>query len=49
LLQQQREYWKQSGKIKWGTLGDENTIFFHAHATIKHKKSSIMVLKNANG
>jgi hypothetical protein len=28
LLDQQREYWKQRGKIKWATLGDENTIFF---------------------
>jgi hypothetical protein len=25
LLDQQREYWKQRGKIKWATLGDENT------------------------
>jgi hypothetical protein len=24
LLQQQLAYWKQRGKIKWVTLGDEN-------------------------
>jgi hypothetical protein len=28
LLAQQREYWKQRGRIKWATHGDENTIFF---------------------
>jgi hypothetical protein len=49
LLQQQREYGKQRGKIKWATLGDENTRFFHAHATIKHNKISIIILKNTNG
>jgi hypothetical protein len=27
LLDQQRVYWMQRGKIKWVTLGDENTIF----------------------
>jgi hypothetical protein len=30
-------------------LGDENTKFFHANATIKHNKNSIMVLKNRDG
>jgi hypothetical protein len=30
LLQQQKEYWRQRGRIKWATLGDENTNFFHA-------------------
>jgi hypothetical protein len=48
LLQQQKEYWKQGG-IKWATFGDENTRFFHAHATIKHNKNSIMILKNGLG
>jgi hypothetical protein len=48
LLQHQKEYWKQGG-IKWATFGDENTRFFHAHATIKHNKNSIMILKNDLG
>jgi hypothetical protein len=49
LLDQQREYWKQRGKIKWATLGDENTIFFHSTATISHNRNSIMMLKYING
>jgi hypothetical protein len=48
-LQQQKEYWKQRGKIKYATLGDENTRFFHSTATIRHNKNSIMVLKDVNG
>jgi hypothetical protein len=39
----------QRGKMKWVTLGDEKTKFFHANATIKHNKNSIMTLKNGNG
>jgi hypothetical protein len=49
LLQQQKEYWKQRGKIKYATLGDENTRIFHSTATIRHNKNSIMVLKDVNG
>jgi hypothetical protein len=33
LLEQQRIYWKQRGRIKWETLGDENTKFFHVMST----------------
>jgi hypothetical protein len=28
LLEQQREYWRQRCRIKWATLGDENTKKF---------------------
>jgi hypothetical protein len=44
LLEQQRVYWQQRGRIKWVTLGDENTNFFHASATIKNNRNSIMTL-----
>jgi hypothetical protein len=33
LLEQQRIYRKQRGRIKWATLGDENTKFFHVMST----------------
>jgi hypothetical protein len=49
LLEQQRLYYWQRGNIKWPTLGDENTKFFHANATIKHNKNAIRALKNASG
>jgi hypothetical protein len=42
-------YWKQRGRIKWATLGEENTKFFHANATIRHNKNSIMSLKGKDG
>jgi len=34
LLQQQKAYWKQRGAVKWVTLGDASTKFFHANATM---------------
>jgi hypothetical protein len=49
LLEQQRVYWKQRDRIKWATLGNENTKFFHASATTKHNRNNIMSLKNMEG
>jgi hypothetical protein len=49
LLEQQRQYWKQSGRIKWDVLGDENTEFFHSTATINHNINAITMLKDSNG
>jgi hypothetical protein len=44
-----RNIGNRGGGVKWATFGDENTRFFHAHATIKHNKNSIMILKNDLG
>jgi len=49
LLQQQRAYWKQRGHIKWVTLGDASTRFFHAQATIKHRRNFITRLDDDQG
>jgi hypothetical protein len=49
LLEQQRIYWQQRERIKWATLGDENTKLFHATKTIKHNKNALMMLKNGSG
>ena len=49
LLQQQKTYWKERGAIKWVTLGDANTKFFHAHATIKFRKNYISSLQDDSG
>jgi hypothetical protein len=49
LLSKQCAYWKQRGQIKWVTLGDAGTKFFHAHATSKHRLNSISSLSCDNG
>jgi hypothetical protein len=49
LLEQQRVYWKQRGTIKWATLGDARTKFFHNNATIKFRKSLITELESSDG
>jgi hypothetical protein len=49
LLERQRIYWMQRGRITWATLGDENTKKFHTTATIQHNRNSIMMLKDGNG
>lgn len=49
LLKQQKKYWMQRGKIRWVKEGDARTRFFHAHATIRHRKNSIAVLQDAWG
>jgi hypothetical protein len=49
LLHIQKIYWKQRASIKWITLGDIFSRFFHAHATIKHRKNTIVTLTDENG
>jgi hypothetical protein len=49
LLSKQRTYWKQRGQIKWATLADTGTNFFHANATVKHRHNLLSSLKDANG
>jgi hypothetical protein len=49
LLEQQRIYWRQRGTVKWATLGDENTKFFHIIAMIRHSKNCIRSLQDGNG
>jgi len=41
LLDQQRAYWKQRGKVRWVKEGDAGTKLFHACATIKHRSNLI--------
>lgn len=45
LLKQQKIYWKQRQKIRWVREGDAGTKFFHAHATINHRKNTISTLQ----
>lgn len=49
LLKQQQIYWKQRGTIKWVKSGDAGTKFFHANATIKHRRNLIASLEDTSG
>lgn len=49
LLEKQRIYWKQRGKIKWVMEGDARTKLFHANATLKHRNNLIAQLQKNNG
>jgi hypothetical protein len=49
LLHMQKIYWKQRTSIKWITSGDICSSFFHVHATIKHRKNTIVSLTDDNG
>jgi hypothetical protein len=43
LLKQNLAYWKHRGKIKWVTLGDSNSKFFHSMATIQKRKIVLLL------
>ena len=45
LLHQQKVYWKERGTIRWVKFGDASTQFFHATATIRHRKNMITMVK----
>ena len=49
LLEQQKTYWRQRGTIKWVSLGDATTKFFHANATIRMRNNLIKQLENKDG
>ena len=49
LLKSKRAYWKQSNTVRWVTLGDENSSFFHTMATISHKRNFIVSITNSKG
>jgi hypothetical protein len=44
ILEKQKMYWKQRGNIKWVQLGDANTQFFHANASVRYKNKIITEL-----
>ena len=44
LLESKRSYWKQRNTVRWIKLGDENTSFLQAIASISHRRNSIASL-----
>ena len=49
LLHQQNLYRRQRGTIRWVKLGDENSKFFHANTTVKHRRNLISGLADNDG
>lgn len=49
LLESKRLYWRQRSALRWVSLGDENTHFFHIVATIAHKRNFIVSLAHSDG
>uniref|UniRef100_A0A803QAN3 Reverse transcriptase domain-containing protein n=1 Tax=Cannabis sativa TaxID=3483 RepID=A0A803QAN3_CANSA len=49
LLAQEEEYWHQRSRVDWLQCGDQNTKFFHAHATSRKTKNTIKSLINDQG
>jgi hypothetical protein len=43
LNSEESKHWRRRAKIKWCTLGDENTKFFHTMATYRYRKNKIKV------
>lgn len=41
LLNQEEVYWAQRARLNWLTLGDNNTSYFHASATLRKQKNSL--------
>lgn len=41
LLESKRTYWRQRNTVRWIKLGDVNTSFFQAMASISHRRNSI--------
>ncbi|KAK1697110.1 hypothetical protein QYE76_013807 [Lolium multiflorum] len=44
LYRQEKEYWRQRGRIKWALQGDANTAYFHAVANGRKRKCVITAL-----
>ena len=48
ILEHQRLYWKQRATIRKIKVGEANTKYFQAKATIKHRNNCIAVLRDEN-
>lgn len=49
LLESKIIYWRQRNIVRWVTMGDENTSYFHTMATIGHKRNFIVTLTQPDG
>ena len=49
LLDNEETIWRQRSKVHWYGKGDRNTKFFHARASERRKKNSILGIWNDDG
>ena len=49
LLDNEKTMWHQRSKVHRCSEGDQNTKFFHAHASNRYKKNTILGLWNNEG
>ena len=49
LLDSKETIWQQRNKVHWYKKGDQNTKFFHARASERRRKNTILELWNDNG
>ncbi|KAL8124141.1 hypothetical protein AgCh_011956 [Apium graveolens] len=49
LLEKQEIYWKQRSKQFWLQEGDQNTRFFHRHASVRNKSNCFQRIQDENG
>ncbi|XP_023911364.1 uncharacterized protein LOC112022977 [Quercus suber] len=48
-LDRESAMWFQRSRVNWFQAGDQNTRYFHARASSRHKKNSIIRLLDSNG
>lgn len=49
LLKYQNEYWRKRYTVRWVTLGDDDTKFFHAAATERYRINTITQIEGEDG
>ncbi|XP_042520344.1 uncharacterized protein LOC122093866 [Macadamia integrifolia] len=49
LLKQEESFFKQKSRIKWLTLGDSNTTYFHKSVRARQSLNSIYSIRNPDG